>query len=49
MENMYEMVRAKDAQIALNEGLLLPIADGTGEKHYIITKVTNNVSKEDKI
>ena len=48
MENMYETVRAKDAKIALKEGLLLPIAHDTGEKHYVITKFTNKVTTIDK-
>ena len=48
MENMYETVRNRDANIALKEGLLLPIAGDKGEKHYVITKIINKKSKEDK-
>ena len=48
MENIYETVRTRDADIALKEGLLLPIASDQGEKHYVITKVVNKRSKEDK-
>ena len=48
MENIYETVRTRDTNIAIKEGLLLPIRNGQGESHFIITKITNKRSKEDK-
>ena len=48
MENIYETVRTRDTNVAIKEGLLLPIQNGQGENHFVITKITNKRSKEDK-
>ena len=46
MENIYETVHTRDTNVSIREGLLLPIQNGQGESHFVITKITNKKAHE---